>query len=154
MDITEVRVKLVSDTESRLQAFCSITFDREFVVRDLKVIDGPNGPFVAMPSRRLTAKCGNCGFRNEIRSRFCCSCGKKQSAAADDSQSRLFADIAHPINATARNKIHQQVMNAVETERAKAQEPGYVCSYDDGDTDAGSTNTVESDHAASNQPTS
>ncbi|MCL4110289.1 UNVERIFIED_CONTAM: hypothetical protein GTU68_038645 [Idotea baltica] len=104
MDITEVRVKLVSDEESRLQAFCSITFDREFVVRDLKVIDGPKGAFVAMPSRRLT--------------------------------NRLFADIAHPINSAARLKIHKHVMDAVAEERIKAQQPGYVCSYDEADQDS------------------
>lgn len=150
MDITEVRVKLVSDAESRLQAFCSVTFDKEFVVRDLKVIDGPNGPFVAMPSRRLTAKCVSCGFRNEIRSRFCCSCGKRQSApSADDSQSRLFADIAHPINSAARTKIHQQVMEAVAEERMKAEEPGYVCAYDEIDTGALDSDSVNSDSVTS-----
>lgn len=145
MDITEVRVKLVTDNESRLQAFCSVTFDREFVVRDLKVIDGPNGPFVAMPSRRLTAKCAGCGFRNEIRSRFCCSCGKRQAASADDdTQSRLFADIAHPINSAARTKIHQQVMKAVMHERVKAEQSGYVCAYDDFDSDSVESNPVAS----------
>lgn len=149
MDITEVRVKLVTDNESRLQAFCSVTFDREFVVRDLKVIDGPNGPFVAMPSRRLTAKCNGCGFRNEIRSRFCCSCGKRQTASADDdNQNRLFADIAHPINSAARTKIHQQVMNAVTEEKSKAEQPGYVCAYDDYDNDDDS-NPVQANPVAS-----
>lgn len=137
MDITEVRVKLVNDQKSRLQAFCSITFDKEFVVRDLKVIDGPKGPFVAMPSRRLTMKCEACGFRNEIRSRLCGSCGKRQAAAApDEAQTRLFADIAHPINATARTKIHTHVMKAVKEERIKAQQPEYICSYDDVDSDS------------------
>ena len=46
MEITEVRVKLVEDTDDRLQAFCSITFDNSFVVRDLKVIEGTNGPLL------------------------------------------------------------------------------------------------------------
>ena len=139
MNITEVRVKLVKDEESRLQAYCSITFDKEFVVRDLKVIDGPNGPFVAMPSRRLTMKCRDCRCRNEIRSRYCCSCGVRQSAAADDdSQTRLFADIAHPINSTARTKIHHQVMKAVTEERLKAKQSGYVCAYDDYDNETDS----------------
>lgn len=132
-----MRVKLVNDEESRLQAFCSITFDREFVVRDLKVIDGPKGAFVAMPSRRLTVKCGGCGFRNEIRSHFCCSCGKRQvSSPSDEAQNRLFADIAHPINSAARLKIHKHVMDAVAEERIKSQQPNYVCSYDEVDQDS------------------
>ncbi|HLU47075.1 MAG TPA: septation protein SpoVG family protein, partial [Planctomycetota bacterium] len=40
MEITEVRVKLVASGEDRLRAFCSITIDDDFVVRDLKIIDG------------------------------------------------------------------------------------------------------------------
>ncbi|MFC1628027.1 septation regulator SpoVG [Gemmatimonadota bacterium] len=50
MKITEVRVSLCN--EERLKAFANITFDDEFVVRGLKVIEGHNGFFVSMPSRR------------------------------------------------------------------------------------------------------
>ena len=52
MDITEVRIKLMEDAGERLQAFCSITFDDAFVVRDLKIIEGTKGSFVAMPCSR------------------------------------------------------------------------------------------------------
>ena len=64
MEITEVRVKLVENPDDRLQAFCSITFDDSFVVRDLKVIEGTNGPFVAMPSRKMTGHCPRCQCKN------------------------------------------------------------------------------------------
>ena len=50
MDITEVRVTLRE--EPRLKAFVNVTFDNDFVVRGMKVIEGKNGLFVAMPSRR------------------------------------------------------------------------------------------------------
>ena len=50
LNITEVRVKLTEAKKNRLQAFCSITIDNDFVVRDLKVIEGHKGAFVAMPS--------------------------------------------------------------------------------------------------------
>jgi len=60
MNITEVRIKLMADPNDRLQAFCSITFDHCFVIRDLKIIQGTRGPFVAMPSRKLTDRCPNC----------------------------------------------------------------------------------------------
>ena len=50
MKITEVRVNL--QEEEALKAFVSITFDDEFVVRGLKVIQGEKGRFVAMPARR------------------------------------------------------------------------------------------------------
>lgn len=50
MDVTEVRVFLVE--EDRLRAYVTIIFDHCFVVRDLKVINGNNGLFVAMPSKK------------------------------------------------------------------------------------------------------
>ncbi len=50
MDITEVRVFPVS--EERLKAYATITFDDCFIIRDLKIIDGNNGLFVAMPSKK------------------------------------------------------------------------------------------------------
>jgi stage V sporulation protein G len=50
MDVTEVRVFPVE--EDRLKAYVTITFDNCFVVRDLKVIDGNKGLFVAMPSKK------------------------------------------------------------------------------------------------------
>ncbi|MCH7760591.1 septation regulator SpoVG [candidate division TA06 bacterium] len=51
MEITEVRVSLRD--EERLKAFANVTFDNCFVVRSLKVIDGPNGLFISMPSRKM-----------------------------------------------------------------------------------------------------
>jgi len=50
MEITEVRV--FPKEEERLKAYVTITFDNCFVVRDLKVINGNNGLFVAMPSKK------------------------------------------------------------------------------------------------------
>ncbi|MEA3221686.1 MAG: septation regulator SpoVG [Thermodesulfobacteriota bacterium] len=51
MEITEVKVFPIKDNE-RLKAYASIVFDDCFVIRDLRVINGPSGLFVAMPSRR------------------------------------------------------------------------------------------------------
>ncbi len=50
MEITEVRISLRND--DKLKAFASITFDDCFVIRGLKIIEGANGTFVAMPSRK------------------------------------------------------------------------------------------------------
>jgi len=52
MDVTEVKVFPVSKDDERLKAFATITFDDCFIVRDLKVIDGNEGLFVAMPSKK------------------------------------------------------------------------------------------------------
>lgn len=51
MEITDVRIRRVK-TDGRMKAIASITIDDEFVVHDIRVIDGNNGMFIAMPSKR------------------------------------------------------------------------------------------------------
>lgn len=51
MQITDVRLKKVN-SGSRMKAVASVTFDNEFVVHDIKVIEGDKGLFIAMPSRK------------------------------------------------------------------------------------------------------
>ncbi len=51
MQITDVRIRKIA-TEGKMKAIVSITLDNEFVVHDIKVIEGQNGHFIAMPSRR------------------------------------------------------------------------------------------------------
>jgi stage V sporulation protein G len=51
MKITDVRVKLV-ESDSRLRGVATITFDDAFVVHDIRIIEGENGIFVAMPSKK------------------------------------------------------------------------------------------------------
>ena len=52
MEVTEVRIRKVTD-DDKMKAIVSITLDNEFVVHDIKIINGTNGEFVAMPSKRL-----------------------------------------------------------------------------------------------------
>lgn len=52
MKITDVRLRKVNNQDTRMKALASITFDDAFVVHDLRVIEGNNGLFVAMPSKR------------------------------------------------------------------------------------------------------
>ena len=81
MKITDVRVRKVTE-EGKMKAIVSVTFDDEFVVHNIKVIEGQNGLFIAMPSRKM----------------------------ADGE----FRDIAHPINATTRQKIQEAVFSEYE----------------------------------------
>ncbi len=138
MEITEVRIKLMEDnsgSNERLQAFCSITFDDMFVIRDLKIIEGAKGFFVAMPSRKLTDRCGHCGTKNHLRSRFCSQCGSRldeNRAIRDaDGRAKLHADIAHPINSMCREKIQGAVLASYADELERSKMPGYVSRYDD-----------------------
>ena len=53
MNITDIRVRRIAN-EGKMKAVVSVTIDGEFVVHDIKVIDGDKGLFVAMPSRKAT----------------------------------------------------------------------------------------------------
>jgi stage V sporulation protein G len=139
--ITEVRIKLMEDNSEneRLQAFCSVTFDDAYVVRDLKIIEGTKGPFVAMPSRKLTDRCPGCGCKNHLRARYCNQCGGKldEDRATRDADGRvkLHADIAHPINSACREVIQTAVLKSFHAEKERSKQPGYVCTYDDYDSE-------------------
>jgi stage V sporulation protein G len=135
VEITEVRIKLMEETGDRLRAFCSVTFDDCFVIRDLKIIEGASGPFVAMPSRKLTARCPKCGSKNHLRAAFCNNCGLRMkedpSLKEQEGRAKLYADIAHPINSACREMIQQRVVDEYEAEKDRAKEPGYRSRYDD-----------------------
>ncbi|QDU07954.1 SpoVG family protein [Gimesia aquarii] len=135
MEISEVRIKLMNDPHERLLAFCSITFDVSFVIRDLKIIQGSKGAFVAMPSRKLMDRCPKCHNKNHLRASFCNQCGVRldeNRADKDDAgRARLYADIAHPINSECRELIQEEVLKAYQDEKVSAQQDGYVCRYDD-----------------------
>jgi stage V sporulation protein G len=135
VDITEVRIKLTNDPHDRLKAFCSITLDDCFVIRDLKVIDGAGGVFVAMPSRKIMARCRGCHAKNHLRAAFCNECGRKLNPEAaqrgEEGQARLYADVAHPINSACRDLIQDRVLDAFEEELKRADRPDYVSHYDD-----------------------
>ena len=147
MQITEVRIKLMDESSQngneRLHAFGSITFDDMFVVRDLKIIEGTKGLFVAMPSRKLTDKC-RCGTKNPLRSRYCSNCGyqldENRAIRGSDGRAKLHADIAHPINQGCREMIQSAVLEEYNAERERAKQPGYVSHYSDDD--YGETNKV------------
>ncbi len=129
MEVTEVKVKLVEENRDRLKAFCTMTLDGQFVVRDLKLIEGANGLFVAMPSRKLADRCPHCGSKNHLRARFCNGCGGKldETRGGMDREGRpkLHADIAHPINSECRERIQKAIEAAFHNEVERSKQPGY-----------------------------
>jgi stage V sporulation protein G len=124
--ITEVRIKLTEDPRNKLRAYARVTIDDAFVVRDLKIIDGAKGPFVAMPSRKLADHCPRCQHKNHMRAHYCNQCGGQldpERAPRDlRGRSRLHADLAHPINSGTRIELHKAVVRAyhdeIEAQRA------------------------------------
>jgi len=124
LNITEVRVKLMQNRSDRLRAFASITIDDDFVVHDLRVIEGRSGFFVAMPSRKLSDSCGKCGSKNELRAKFCGNCGARldEHRATRGSQARdkFHVDVAHPINTACREMLQDAVLRAYHEEAGRA----------------------------------
>ena len=144
MVITEVRIKLMEDNNERLLAFCSVTFDNVFVIRDLKIIEGTKGIFVAMPSRKLTDRCPRCGCKNHLRARFCNSVRlparrEPRHSATADGRAKLHADIAHPIHSGSREMVQNFVVKSYLEEKDRSKLPGYVCTYDEYDFDGDET---------------
>ena len=52
MNITDIKIRKIN-AEGKMKAVVSVTFDEEFVVHDIKIIEGQNGLFIAMPSRKM-----------------------------------------------------------------------------------------------------
>ena len=126
MDITEVRVVLKDSPDKKLKAYATVTFDNAFVVRNIKVIEGTSGLFIAMPSRKVKQPCPKCGFKNELRSKFCNQCAAQFPVAvrpvtpeAGASAQLEHKDIAHPITQAFREHLQKKVLEAYQQEKAK-----------------------------------
>jgi len=125
MEVTEVRVKLTGGRPDKLRAYCSVTFDNAFIVRDIKIIEGPRGEFVAMPSRKVGERCPECGTKNHLGSKFCNECGGRLPPERKSSTTRRHADIAHPLHADARAAIQERILKAYREEVERSRIPGY-----------------------------
>ena len=128
MEITEVRIFPKEGLNNKLRAYATITIDNAFVVRNIKVIEGKSGLFVAMPSRKMKDACPKCNHKNEVRSKFCNECGSNIPAksieslapeAQHDARQAEHKDIAHPITVECREYIQSKVLSAYEQEKGK-----------------------------------
>ncbi len=128
MEITEVKVFLKDSPDKKLRAYVTVTFDNAFVVRNIKVIEGTGGLFIAMPSRKIKHPCPKCAFKNEARSKYCnqCAAALPISAPAQTQDPSLGAqlehkDIAHPITQSFREYLQKKVLEAYEKEKTSGQ---------------------------------
>ena len=126
MEITEVKVVLKDSPDKKLKAYATVTFDNAFVVRNIKVIEGSSGLFIAMPSRKIKQPCPKCGYKNEMRSKFCNQCGAQLQFAAKpvgpeaaSSAQMEHKDIAHPINQAFREQLQNKILDAYNQEKSR-----------------------------------
>lgn len=146
MEITEIRVALREEFarsasggsgteagdpraagEKRLKAYATLTFDHCFVVRNIKVIEGKHGLFVAMPSHKPKVACARCRFKNDAGGHYCSQCGAQIPPAVvtlgpEGAEAPSHRDIAHPVTVEFRQYLHQKVIEAYEAERARHQQ--------------------------------
>ncbi|MCM8763185.1 MAG: septation protein SpoVG family protein [Candidatus Omnitrophica bacterium] len=124
MEITEVRIFPKESPDKKLKAYATVTFDNAFVVRNIKVIEGSSGLFIAMPSRKIKYPCPKCNFKNEARSKYCNMCGSLLPASprpvtapeAGNLQSE-HKDIAHPITQSFREYLQKKVLEAYDKQK-------------------------------------
>ncbi|MDD5109258.1 MAG: septation protein SpoVG family protein [Candidatus Omnitrophica bacterium] len=126
MEITEVRVILKDSPDKKLKAYATVTFDNVFVVRDIKVIEGTAGLFIAMPSRKVKQACPRCAYKNELRSKYCNQCAaplpiEASAQRAEDipASQTEHKDIAHPITQSFRESLQKKVLEAYTQEKSK-----------------------------------
>lgn len=125
MEITEVRVSLKDGGNRKLKAYATVTFDNAFVVRNIKVIEGNNGLFVAMPARKLKQFCSRCGKKVDVGSRYCNYCGIELPPAPrldDKANATGHQDIAHPVNKEFREYLQKKVLDMFYEQREKPRE--------------------------------
>lgn len=124
MEVTEVRIFLKEGIDKKLKAYATVTFDNAFVVRNIKVIEGASGLFIAMPSRKMKQPCAKCGFRNEVRSKHCNQCGcvlsvvPRPAIGEDDPSQAEHRDIAHPITQSFREYLQKKVLDCYDKEKS------------------------------------
>ena len=122
MEITEIRVFPKEGQDKKLKAYTTVTFDNAFVVRNIKIIQGSTGLFIAMPSRKMKFSCLKCGYKNEVGSKFCNQCGVAlQANAGGGPEDRTDAksehrDIAHPITQKFREYLQTEIIEAYHKE--------------------------------------
>ena len=130
MEITEIRVFIKEGQDKKLKAYTTVTFDHVFVVRNIKIIQGSSGLFIAMPSRKLKSPCPKCNFKNEVGSKFCSQCGAslphqdKPVSAIDIDTKSEHRDIAHPVTQQFREYLQSKVIEAYKKEAGNQNPSG------------------------------
>ncbi len=126
MEITEIRIFPKEGQDKKLRAYATVTFDHAFVVRNIKIIQGTVGVFIAMPSRKVKIPCARCFFKNEVGSRYCNECGTELKPTSEDElihdAKAEHRDIAHPITQEFRDYLQSMILKAYQAEQPNSEQ--------------------------------
>lgn len=113
MKVTSVRI-LLSNVPP-VVGYASIVLDDCFAVNGIRIIKDSKGRvIIAMPSKKATKRCTNCGATNDFDIKYCGKCGQ---SLPEVNVPVKFKDIAHPINTVCRKEIE----DAIKAEMKKVQ---------------------------------
>ena len=116
MIVTKVRIHGVAAGNPFLLAFASSTLDDMFVIHDLKVIQGKERIFVAMPDRKIVEGCLDCGCLNFLEAHVCHHCRRVLIVDPPDpevhARIKVHTDIVHPLTSDCRALIENPVLDA------------------------------------------
>lgn len=132
MQVTNITIRLVDDNHTskhtKLLAYCRLVFDNSLVLHDLKIVSSHQGPFISMPSRRLTDRCPECSSSNPLHVRYCGYCGLRlednrilydnegKPKLSPQGKPLWYEDIVHPASTRFREYLQHVVLEAYEEE--------------------------------------
>jgi stage V sporulation protein G len=113
MKITEVQIVYADDrvrSRDRLHGFATITIDKEFRVKDIKILEKDGYIFISMPAKKMTTHCEGCNGVVTVLDKFCCHCAKALNPQLENFESKsVFINTAHPINVACRRYIEKEI---------------------------------------------
>ncbi len=112
MEITEVRITLVDEKDSRVLAYCKACINDCLVVDDIKYIMGEKGPFVQMPNKKHSEPCWHCKHKNPLSACYCGNCGAPKPNNLAPKDSRHHHDVVFPITSECRAQFETVIGEA------------------------------------------
>lgn len=107
-----IDVTIHPSIDQRVLAYATLVFGGLLVVHEVKVIrlEKSGKVVVAMPNKKLSARCGHCNEKNHLLARYCNTCGARLPPRPPGE--KWYADITHPINPKARQMVDDAVLSA------------------------------------------
>jgi DNA-binding cell septation regulator SpoVG len=106
--ITSVKIRTPDEAHrGGILAFCSVTYDDEITIHDIKLMAGSKGSFIIMPQKWPKMVCQKCGQHMDIVANYCSKCGNELEKPGDRGKSM---SIVHPVTQDARDVLQGAIV--------------------------------------------